>query len=438
MFEPANADDVSKALCIIADARSHFAVRAGGHMPVRGAQSVQPGVMIALSSLNRRTLSRNKAIASIGPGQTWGDVYAWLAPYGLAVNGGRYSPVGVGGLLLAGGIGFWGSRFGWGADSVVGYEVVLPNGRIVEVTANGPDKDLFWALKGGHNHFGIVTRFDMTTFAAGPAFIRTVVWNLTDSPATTDAFFSALNTYTAPGGGAEDPNVAIMPIVAISPGISHHEVIMAQIAFGTDPNPPPFRGFNAIEGPEVLDNDGGKVYDSWTYLPFAAGELFGARDFRQAFHTVSFKPDPRAISIANRTVVDLAKRVLPATATVAFTYQPISKQWLQASRAAGGDAMDLDPRDGPFIAGLLSTQWVDAADDALMTDFAHNVTSAIERETKALGVHLPFKYLGDSGEGQNPFSTYGGGKSQAKLQRIQKHYDPKAFFKTFLGHGFPL
>ncbi|GAB1318223.1 hypothetical protein MFIFM68171_08433 [Madurella fahalii] len=244
VFEPASAGDVSKALRIIAGARSPFAVRAGGHMPVRGAQSVQPGVMIALWSLNRRTLSRNKAIASIGPGQTWGDVYAWLAPYGLAVNGGRYSPVYVGGLLLAGGIGLWSSRFGWDADSVVGYEVVLPDGRIVEATASGPDKDLFWALKGGHNHFGIVTRFDMTTFAARPAFIRTVVWNLTDSPATTDAFFNALNTYTAPGDG---------------------------IAFGTDPNPQAFRDFNAIEGREVLDNDGGKVYDSWTYLPFAAG-----------------------------------------------------------------------------------------------------------------------------------------------------------------------
>lgn len=349
VFEPANAHDLSKALRIIADARSHFAVRAGGHMPIRGAQSVEPGVMIALSSLNQRTLSPNKAVASIGPGQTWGDVYGWLAQHGLAVNGGRYSPVGVGGLLLAGGIGFFGSRMGWSADSVVGYEVVLPDGRIVEVKSHGPDKDLFWALKGGHNHFGIVTRYDMTTFAAGPAFIRTVMWNLTDSHTTTNSFFSALGNYTAPGGGGEDTNVAIMPTLAYAPGINHHEIILGEIAFGTDPDPAPFREFNAIEGPIVLDNEGGQVYPSWTYLPFAAGELFGARDFRQAFYTTSFKPDPRIISFVNRTVIQQADLFLPTTANIAFTFQPISKQWLQASRAAGGDALDVDPRDGPFI-----------------------------------------------------------------------------------------
>lgn len=318
-------------------------------MPIRGAQSVRPGVMIAMSSLNQRRLSRNKDIASIGPGQTWGDIYKWLAPYGLAVNGGRYSSVGVGGLLLSGGIGFWSSRTGWSVDSIVAMEVVKPDGCVVTVTADGHDKDLFWALRGGHNYFGIVTRFDMKTLTAGPAFVRTVVWNVTASPDTASDFFDALGAYMAPGGGVDDPNVAILPTVAIQPSLNLYQVVTGQIAFGRDPNPAAFRGLNAIEGPTVLDNEGGKVYDSWTFLPEEIGKGTSSRDMRQYFYTTSFKPDPRAISIANKTIIDLAQRGMPDGSGMAFTYQPISKAWLEASKAAGGNPLDIDPQGGTFI-----------------------------------------------------------------------------------------
>ena len=30
--------------------------------------------------------------------------------------------------------------------------------------------------------------------------------------------------------------------------------------------------------------------------------------------------------------------------------QPITNSWLQAARDAGGDAIDLDPADGPFLS----------------------------------------------------------------------------------------
>lgn len=50
-------------------------------------------------------------------------------------------------------------------DQVVNYEVVLADGSIVEAN-NTTNPDLFRVLKGGHNNFGIVTRFDMKTFKA--------------------------------------------------------------------------------------------------------------------------------------------------------------------------------------------------------------------------------------------------------------------------------
>ena len=93
---------------------------------------------------------------------SWSDVYSYLEPHGLAVPGGRIGPVGVPGLLLAGGVSFYGNQVGWACDSVVNYEIVLADGSLVEANKDH-HPDLFWALKGGSSNFGIVTRFDVQT-----------------------------------------------------------------------------------------------------------------------------------------------------------------------------------------------------------------------------------------------------------------------------------
>ena len=92
----------------------------------------------------------------------WSDVYTYLQQFDLTAAGGRLGPVGVPGLLLAGGVNFYGNQVGFGADTVINYEVVLANGSVVEVNQTS-SPDLFWALKGGSSNFGLVTRFDLKT-----------------------------------------------------------------------------------------------------------------------------------------------------------------------------------------------------------------------------------------------------------------------------------
>ena len=96
------------------------------------------------------------------PESRWEDVYAYLADYGLAAAGGRLGPVGVPGLLLAGGVNFYGNQVGWSCNTVVNYEIVLADGSVVEANKTHYS-DLFWALKGGSSNFGLVTRFDLET-----------------------------------------------------------------------------------------------------------------------------------------------------------------------------------------------------------------------------------------------------------------------------------
>lgn len=37
--------------------------------------------------------------------------------------------------------------------------------------------------------------------------------------------------------------------------------------------------------------------------------------------------------------------------------QPITTSWLQAAKDAGGDAIDLDPADGPFLSMSATTSY---------------------------------------------------------------------------------
>ncbi|KAI1355393.1 hypothetical protein F5Y01DRAFT_327106 [Xylaria sp. FL0043] len=436
VFEPSSTADLGSAIKIIKAARSRFAVRAGGHMPVPGAQSVQSGVMIALNKLNTRSLNDEKTIASIGPGQVWADVYTWLAPEGLAVNGGRYGTVGVGGLLVGGGIGYFSSTKGWGCDSIVAYEVVLANGYVVEAKAKGRYADLFWALHGGHNNFGIVTRFDIKTFPVTSAYIGGAAWDGSDA-STQEQFLSAFESYMAPGGGVDNPNVAISAIIGLTPSTGARQLTSIEFAPGTDANPRAFENFT-INAP-VIQALPGVVLPSWTALPILLEQL-GERGSREIYSSFSFYPDPRAIRIVNETVFELASPVLSKipNSTVSLTYQPVSQDWLEASKTSGNNALDLDPGLGTFIAGLLTITWTDAAEDATVNSLAQRIVRTVERRTLALGLYYPFIYLNDAGPSQRPFETYGGGRSLYRLQAIRAKYDPNGFLKNFMGHGFTL
>ncbi len=146
---------------------------------MQGANNISNGLLVVMSNLTTLELTSDRKHAWIGPGKTWGDVYQWLDQYELGVAGGRLSPVGVPGLLLAGGVNFHGNQYGWAADNVVEYEIVLANASIKSVTAKS-NSDLFWALKGGSSNFGIVTKFKVNTFTSKQVYAG--VYTVSDIP----------------------------------------------------------------------------------------------------------------------------------------------------------------------------------------------------------------------------------------------------------------
>jgi FAD/FMN-containing dehydrogenase len=66
-------------------------------------------------------------------------------------------------LTLKGGLSFFSTREGFVCDNVLNYEVVLASGEIVNANVN-ENSDLWVALRGGSNNFGVITRFDFRIF----------------------------------------------------------------------------------------------------------------------------------------------------------------------------------------------------------------------------------------------------------------------------------
>ena len=116
-----------------------------------------------MSRFNHLSYDTEAQTADIGAGLRWDAVYELLNPQGVTVLGGRTSGVGVAGFILGGGILFYPSyqtviltrfpglswktnQYGWTLDTVVAYDLVLPNGTFVTATADH-NTDLFFGLR---------------------------------------------------------------------------------------------------------------------------------------------------------------------------------------------------------------------------------------------------------------------------------------------------
>ncbi|KAI9456081.1 FAD-binding domain-containing protein [Russula earlei] len=156
--EPGTPNDVGLILREIAHSRVSFAVKGGGHAYNPGFSSTL-GVHISMARFKDIIIHEERGTVEIGAGLTWTDVYAYLVPKGLNVVGGRLNGVGVAGLTLGGGYSWKTNEYGLTMDTVTEFEVVLPCGEVKVVTEQ--DEDLWFALKGGFNNYGIVTKFTL-------------------------------------------------------------------------------------------------------------------------------------------------------------------------------------------------------------------------------------------------------------------------------------
>jgi FAD/FMN-containing dehydrogenase len=180
----ATPEDVVETIAFIRRQGLEPAIRSGGHC-FAGRSSTR-GVVIDVSSM--RSVSISGDVATVGAGAPSGAVYEALEERGLTIPAGTCPPVGVAGVTLGGGLGILGRKHGVTSDRLIGAQIVLADGRILEVDEHHQE-DLFWALRGaGAGNFGVVTEL---VFDAVPAPAVTNVhlaWPFSQAAAAIEAW----------------------------------------------------------------------------------------------------------------------------------------------------------------------------------------------------------------------------------------------------------
>lgn len=75
------------------------------------------------------------------------------------------------------------TEYGWAANSILEYELVLANASVISVTESSYP-DLFMALKGGGNNYGIVTSYLLQAYPIGDVWGGNLIFDATSEVST--------------------------------------------------------------------------------------------------------------------------------------------------------------------------------------------------------------------------------------------------------------
>jgi FAD/FMN-containing dehydrogenase len=156
IVQAAGADDVATVVTLAHDSGLELAVRSGGHSPA-GHGVLDRGIVLDLGALRALAIDAKARTAWAEPGLTAGAYTTAAAERGLATGFGDTASVGIGGITLAGGIGYLVRKHGLTIDDLLAAEVVAADGQLLRVD-DQTHPELFWAIRGGGGNFGVVTR----------------------------------------------------------------------------------------------------------------------------------------------------------------------------------------------------------------------------------------------------------------------------------------
>ncbi|PQE09675.1 FAD linked oxidase N-terminal protein [Rutstroemia sp. NJR-2017a BBW] len=430
---PTSAEDVSRVLQVLVDNSCRFAVKCGGHSRYPDDSVSIGGVTIDMGQMNSTVVSADNTTARVGGGALTGQIFAALDPYGLAHVGGRVGQVGIGGFTLGGGTSVLAAMYGWALDNVIEYEVVLANTTIVTVSENS-HPDLYYALRGGGNNFGIVTSFNVSVFPQGHVYTG----GRTFSDSQADRFLrEAEAIFTIED--SQDNKVVLEYRTAYSAQygwtISSTQRYAEPVLY-----PPVFDALNAIPALGNLSGGIGSLAGSTNY-PEPLG--VSRNLFASLTHYPSVELGKQGIEILKRTV---QMRNLTSLNPQLITYS-IPAATMKMSKARGGNALGLDV-EGHLVStspklsdrnkiryanhepvNLLALSWTDKALDDTAYKFADSYIAEFRQAAENLGFFHPFIYINYANKGQDVFSGYGE-KNRQRLAKIQKAVDPDGVFTS--------
>lgn len=298
---------------------------------------------------------------------------------------------------------------------MVNYQVVLASGLIVNVnTSSYPD--LYWALRGGGNNFGIVTRFDLSTHTQGSLWSGSLIYLPEYSDQAVEAF------YNYGVNAATDPKSAVIMNWAYTEGMF---LAVADLEYANATvDPPIFQNFTAI--PAYENTMEVRTLTEVTDM-FQADNPDG---LRESYWTATFVLTQDMVSYCVETFETETVRGANATGYLpALVLQIISTDVTTQMQKNGGNALGLSPSDGNLLLLNLSFMWDDISDDNLILDILGTITSKTIAYAKANGLYNEYLYMNYASQYQAVIPSYGEDNFE-KLKTVSAKYDPYQVFQT--------
>ncbi|KAI0007439.1 FAD binding domain-containing protein [Xylariaceae sp. FL0662B] len=428
IITPSTTEEVAAVVSILRENNDTFAVKSGGHNPNNYFASVDGGPLLSTMKLNEVIFNSDDETVRVGPGNRWEDVSGTLDGTGYQAVGGRIGNVGVGGYILGGGLSFMSTQYGWAANSVLEFTLVLANASIITVNENN-HPDIFTALKGGGNNFGIVTSFLLRAYPQGDIWGGNLVFDAT--PENTAAILAAVRDFTE---NYPDEKAGI--IVTAERTFETLVDLWILFLYYNGPEPPSgvFDGFLAV-GPSVNScktqsmnallggNDWaiikGSVYTIGTESVPLPGKEHGPEIMQSIYdHWVN--------------VSNTAKDVPGVIASIAF--QPLPRSIASVARAKGGDLLDLDDAHDRIIVELDYSFWnradydrIDLTMRATYDGIRSQVRGYQQSGMLPSDVYLPL-FQNDAFYPQDYFGRLRPEGLQL-AQKVQAELDPEGLFK---------
>lgn len=404
----ASTSDVAATITFAREHALELAVRSGGHS-LAWYSIVEGGVVLDLSLMKTIKIDPETRMARLGAGLTWGEVAAALHPYGLGLSSGDNATVGIGGLALGGGIGWFARKYGLTIDHVRSIEVVTADGEVVTASAT-EHPDLFWAMRGGGGNFGVATAFEVETHPAGMVYGGAI-------------FYDAREAAT------------ILPAYARYASSAPDELTSMALVMGAPPAPfipPDLQGKPVVGIALVYSGDfeeGNRVVDPLRKLGTPLVDIVGPMPYPAIFQ---FTDDASVYGIRQYTrsvMVDAADEALISALLASGATDIPSEHALFQLRILGGAVKRGDASSAAFAQrerGALVLAVVYGYDEA--DTERHEAWS--DRQYEAMRPFGTGAYLGFMMEdGQERIGEVYPPATLERLRQVKRRYDPTNVFR---------
>jgi FAD/FMN-containing dehydrogenase len=150
------AEEVQQVVKLAKETGLDLAIHSGGHSTA--GFSTCDGIVLDLSLMKNLEINEREQTAWAEAGMTTGEYTRIVGEKGFVTGFGDTGSVGIGGITVSGGVGFFVRKWGLAIDQLLAIEIVTADGQLLKADAQ-KHPDLFWAVREGGGNFGVVTRF---------------------------------------------------------------------------------------------------------------------------------------------------------------------------------------------------------------------------------------------------------------------------------------